>query len=265
MRFLHLSDIHFLREYPSAEKGYNSIFNNMTSPLIQIRRALERVDLNKIEFVIITGDLVESGTYEDYVILKSELEKLLGNTPYILTLGNHDNKEAFYKGWFNKECNDPYNTVNEIGELRIISFDNSQYKNSDGFISEEQYEWLENQLKGSTKKDTILMLHHHLIKDQFTTPAVSYDDKFENMIRESSIIGIFAGHTHHPFKGCFAEKLYFSTGSLSFIGYDESNGIVRFEESAKFNLCTYENGKISVEVISALDDSKLLGVVNFRE
>ena len=71
MRFLHLSDIHFLREYPSAEKGYNSIFNNMTSPLIQIRRSLEKIDLSKIDFVIITGDLVESGTYEDYVILKS--------------------------------------------------------------------------------------------------------------------------------------------------------------------------------------------------
>ena len=84
MKFLHLSDIHFLREYPKAEKGYNSIFSNMTSPLIQIRRALERVDLNKIEFVIITGDLVESGTFEDYAVLKSELEKLLGNIPYIL-------------------------------------------------------------------------------------------------------------------------------------------------------------------------------------
>ena len=265
MKFLHLSDIHFLREYPKAEKGYNSIFSNMTSPLIQIRRALERVDLNKIEFVIITGDLVESGTFEDYAVLKSELEKLLGNIPYILTLGNHDNKAAFYKGWFNKECNEPYNTVNEIDNLRIISFDNSVYKNSDGFISDKQYEWLENQLKDGTQKDTILMLHHHLIKDQFTTPAVNYSDRFEEIIKESSIIGIFVGHTHHPFKGYFAGKPYFSTGSLSFIGYDESNGIVRFEESAKFSVCTYENGKISVEVISALDDSKLLGVVNFRE
>ena len=264
MRFLHLSDIHFLREYPSAEKGYNSIFNNMTSPLIQIRRSLEKIDLSKIDFVIITGDLVESGTYEDYVILKSELEKLLDNTPYILTLGNHDNKEAFYKGWFNKECNNPYNTVKEIGELRIISFDNSQYRNSNGFISDEQYKWLENQLK-DTKKDTILMIHHHLIKDQFTTPAVSYNDRFENIIRESSIIGIFVGHTHHPFKGCFVDKPYFSTGSLSFIGYDESNCIVRFEESAKFSVCTYENGKISVGVVSSLDNNKSLGIVNFRE
>lgn len=265
MKFLHLSDIHFLNEYPKAEKGYNAIFNEMTSPLIQLKKAINMVDLSKINFVIITGDLVESGTCEDYLILKCELEKLLGNIPYIITLGNHDNKEAFYKGWFNKECSQPYNTVNEIGDLRIISFDNSIYKNSDGFISSEQYRWLENELKDNSEKDTILMLHHHLIKDQFTTPSVDVDENFKKIIRESSLVGIFAGHTHHPFNGIFEDKPYFSTGSLSFIGHDESNGIVRFEESAQFSLCTYKDGKISVQVLSALDDNKLLGIVNFKE
>ena len=58
MKFLHLSDINFLREYPKAEKGYNAIFNDMTSPLIQLKKALIMVDLSKIDFVIITGDLV---------------------------------------------------------------------------------------------------------------------------------------------------------------------------------------------------------------
>ena len=69
MKFLHLSDIHFLREYPKAEKGYNAIFNNMTSPLIQMKRALEKINLSEIDFVIITGDLVESGTYEDLSLI----------------------------------------------------------------------------------------------------------------------------------------------------------------------------------------------------
>lgn len=265
MMFLHLSDIHFLREYPKAEEGYNSIFNNMTSPLIQIKKSLQKIDLSKIDFVIITGDLVEAGDHHDYLILKCELEKLLGDIPYILTLGNHDNKEAFYKGWFNKTCNEPYNSVSEIGGLRIISFDSSQYGNGDGFISHEQYKWLEDQLRDTSKKDTILMLHHHLIKDQFTTPSVKVNSNFEKIIKESSIIGIFTGHTHHPFKGVFADKPYFSTGSLSFIGYDKSNGIVSFEESANISLCTYNDGKISVEIISALDEVKSLGIVNFRE
>ena len=177
----------------------------------------------------------------------------------------HDNKEAFYKGWFNKESNKSYNVVKEIGDLRIISFDNSNYKNSDGFISKEQYEWINKQLKTDCKKDTILMLHHHLLKDQFTTPSIDFDDSFEEVINSSDIIGIFTGHTHHPFKGVFADKPYFTAGSLSFVGYDENNGIVRFEEYPRFSLCKYKEGKISVEVISALDESKLLTVVNFKE
>ena len=52
---------------------------------------------------------------------------------------------------------------------------------------------------------------------------------------------------------------------MSFVGYDENNGIVRFEEYPRFSLCKYKEGKISVEVISALDESKLLTVVNFKE
>ena len=50
MRFLHLSDIHFLRKYHKAEKGYNSIFNNMTNPVEQIKSCLKKVDLKTIDF-----------------------------------------------------------------------------------------------------------------------------------------------------------------------------------------------------------------------
>ena len=38
MKFLHLSDIHFLREYPKAEKGYNSIFNNTDKKIFRTNR-----------------------------------------------------------------------------------------------------------------------------------------------------------------------------------------------------------------------------------
>ena len=53
MKFLHLSDIHFLREYPKAEKGYNAIFNDMTSPLIQLKKALIMVLSNSCFYFII--------------------------------------------------------------------------------------------------------------------------------------------------------------------------------------------------------------------
>ena len=264
MRFLHLSDIHFLREYPKAESGYNSIFRNMTNPLIQIKRCIDKVDLKEVDFIIITGDLVESGNYEDYEVLKESLNNLFGEVPYIITLGNHDNKEAFYKGWLNKEVGQiAYNEVREIGDLAVISFDNSQYKNSNGLISEEQKIWLKEELKKHSDKNVILMLHHHILREQFVTPSVEADKEFEEVVRNSSIVGVFSGHTHHPYSGVFADKPYFTARSLSFIGKNEDDGTVRFEESAGFNLCNYIDSKIFVEDINILEKGKILGYVRF--
>ena len=264
MRFLHLSDIHFLRNYPKAESGYNSIFNNITSPLTQIKRCIDRIDLKEIAFIIITGDLVESGDFEDYKVLRENLNEIFGDTPYIVTLGNHDNKEAFYKGWFDKEANEEaYNHVEEIAGVRIVSFDNSQYKNSNGMISEKQKKWLKKVLSKDTNKDTILMIHHHILKEQFVTPSVEVDEEFEEIIKSSSVIGVFSGHTHHPYNGVFAGKPYFTARSLSFIGINEEDGTVRFEEAAGFNLCTYTDGNISIDAIDVLEERKILGYVKF--
>lgn len=264
MIFLHLSDIHFLREYKKAEEGYNSIFNNMSNPIIQIKSVLEKIDKNTLDFIIITGDLVESGKSEDYKCLKENLESLFGDIPYIVTLGNHDNKKEFYKGWFNEELGDiPYNRIMEIGDLKIISFDNSKYHENNGIINLDQYEWLRFELEKDTEKDIILMLHHHLLKEQFNLPPVSFSKEFEETISKSKVIGVFSGHTHHPYKGIFAGKPYFTAGSLSFVGYDEEDGRVRFEEATKCNLCKYENGKIFVKVIDVLEKNKFLTYVRF--
>lgn len=265
MVFLHLSDIHFLRSYPKADSGYNSIFNNMSNPIIQIQKCLEKVNINDLDFIIITGDLVETGNYEDYKVLKENLDELLNGVPYMITLGNHDNKKEFYKGWFNIDNRDEsYNDTNEVNGLRIISFDNSEHGNNNGNISSKQCEWLRDELKKSPKQDTILLLHHHLLKEQFSTASVIVQKEFEDVVRNSNIVGVFCGHTHHPFVGTFADKPYFSAGSLSFVGYDEQDGLVRFEEAPSCNLCTYEDGKISVEVISVLEEHKSLGYVNFK-
>lgn len=264
MVFLHLSDIHFLRKYIKEEEGYNSIFNNMTNPVTQIKNVLKKVDKDSLDFIIITGDLVEAGNSDDYKALKENLDSLFGSTPYIVTLGNHDNKRAFYKGWFNEELKDePYNTTMDIGNIKIISFDNSEYHNSNGIIDLERCMWLKNELEKESSKDIILMLHHHLIKEQFNLPPVNFNSEFYEIINNSSIIGIFSGHTHHPYKGIFAGKSYFTSGSLSFVGHNQEDGRVRFEEDTKCNLCRYEDGKLQVENINILEKSKFLTYVKF--
>ena len=264
MILLHISDIHFLREYKKEEEGYNSIFNNMTNPIDQIKKLMSKVNKDKLDFIIITGDLVEGGNSEDYRELKKNLNEIFEGIPYIVTLGNHDNKAEFYKGWLNEDLgNKPYNATMNIGDIKVISFDNSEYHNPDGIIDSERCEWLREELKKDNDKNVILMLHHHLLKEQFNLPPASYDNEFEEIIKNSSIIAIFSGHTHHPYKGEFMGKPYFTSGSLSFVGYNEEDGRVRFEEASKCNLCTYKENNINVEVIEVTDENKLLTYVRF--
>lgn len=264
MIFLHISDIHFLRKYNKAESGYNSIFNNMTNPIEQIRKAVKKIEKEKLDFVIITGDLVEEGTSDDYKVLKENLDTIFKGIPYIVTLGNHDNKEEFYKGWLNEELKDiPYNTTMKIGDIKIISFDNSEFHNNNGIIDSNRCSWLRNELEKDKDKKVILMLHHHLLEEQFNLPQVSFDNEFKEIIKNSSIIAIFSGHTHHPYKSKFMDIPYFTSGSLSFIGYNENNGEVRFEENSKVNLCKYDGEQIIVEVIEVTDERKVLTYVKF--
>lgn len=264
MIFLHISDIHFLREYKKEEVGYNSIFNNMTNPIDQIKTLMSKVNKDKLDFIIITGDLVEGGNSEDYRELKKNLDKIFEGIPYIVTLGNHDNKAEFYKGWLNEDLgNKPYNATMNIGDIKVISFDNSEYHNPNGFIDSKRCDWLREELKKDNDKNVILMLHHHLLKEQFNLPQASYDTEFEEIIKNSSIISIFSGHTHHPYKGEFMGKPYFTSGSLSFVGYNEEDGRVRFEEASKCNLCTYKENNIDVEVIKVTDELKFLTYVRF--
>lgn len=264
MTFLHISDIHFLRKYNKEESGYNSIFNNMTNPISQIKSALDKVSKEKLDFIIITGDLVESGDSEDYKILKENLDNIFKGIPYIVTLGNHDNKNEFYKGWLSKDLGDkPYNTTMEIEDIKIVSFDNSEFHNSNGVIDSYRCSLLRDELEKNKDKKVILMLHHHLLKEQFNLPEVDFSNEFKNIIEESNIIAIFSGHTHHPYKGKFMNIPYFTAGSLSFVGYDESNGIVRFEENSKINLCKYDGEKITVEVIEVTENRNILTYVKF--
>ncbi|MGL4345085.1 MAG: metallophosphoesterase family protein [Cellulosilyticaceae bacterium] len=266
MKFLHLTDIHFLREYPKAERGYDAIFGNMTSPIEQLKQGLKRIDVNTLDAVLITGDLVECGDALDYRQLKAELEVLFGEIPLVVTLGNHDIKQAFYEGWLElAEQNNPYHTITTIKDVTIIGLDNSDEVEQTGVLTKAHCEWLEKALKQSEGSKVILMFHHHLIPEQATIPAVGYYEDFYQMIQRSNVMGILCGHTHHAYQGTFADKPYFTADNLSFSGEDEGNGIVRFEERSGFNYCEVQDGQLHVEVIKVLDQNRLLTTVDFKK
>lgn len=52
---------------------------------------------------MLTGDLVHEGTEEDYRYLRELIERERGGIPVIPVLGNHDFKQAFYRGYLGEE------------------------------------------------------------------------------------------------------------------------------------------------------------------
>lgn len=266
MRILHLSDIHYRIHYPIVQTGYGKIFQNMTSPLdlLAFCRAHLQEEAKDIDAVLISGDLTEDGSAEDYRELKRTLEEYFPETPIIAALGNHDCKAAFYEGWLNQNCTEAYRHVVKLPELQVIVLDNAEpeiYPN--GRITEEDCSWLESRLEEAEKQPVLLMMHHQILNSDVVQPC-SYPPRFEKIVEKENIIGICCGHTHHYCKGMIANKPYYIASGMSFIGL--SNGkdrTVLFQERYGYNYYVIENGQIQAEEMVCFQTGKELGKVIF--
>jgi len=257
--FLHLSDIHFRREYPNIQEGYDSIFHKMSSPLVRLDECFRLVPVESLDFVLISGDLTENGNAGDYEILRDFFDHKLNGTPLCVTLGNHDNKPEFYRGWLNAlESKAPFNQIINIGRFHVISFDNSsppEYPN--GTVSESQTVWLRDALKKVEGSPCILITHHHLRSDQSDIPPAVFEESFVELVRQSVLQAIFCGHTHHSYCGRFAGKPYFTAGGISFAAETIGDCVV-FYESSSVHLCQWSEEGISVQNIPILQKGREL-------
>lgn len=263
MNILHISDIHFRKEYDECEKGYKAIFHKMTNPSVLLKECMEEALKEPVDLVVVTGDLTENGDADDYRELKHLMEQSLQGTPYVLALGNHDVKSAFWEGWFEeKRGNIPYNTVSDLEEAAIISFDSSVEGNPDGEISVEQIEWLEEQIHALNGKPYILITHHHFMKEQGVVPPVVCPKRLRKVLAESNIAGILCGHTHHHFTSRYEGIPYFTTNSLSFAGEEDPES-VKFEEKYGYSYYRFTDGAFRYHEIVTYSPGKHLGSVVF--
>lgn len=175
MNLLHISDIHFRRQYPDCQEGYQGMLAAMQNPLIPLTECLRLAQQRAtIDLVVISGDLTEDGDVEDYRYLKEQLHRLLGDVEIIVTLGNHDIKSNFHIGWCGTAASEsPYNQVKCYSDMAIVAFDNSRYGASDGVVDEQQFHWLQQTLAELKNLPIVLVTHHHLLAHQSTTPVYS--------------------------------------------------------------------------------------------
>ncbi|WP_028216830.1 phosphodiesterase [Paraburkholderia oxyphila] len=112
--------------------------------------------------VLVTGDLVDCGSADEYRHLKTVLANL--DIPYWLLVGNHDGREALREVFAERaELRSGGAFVQyavDLGPLRLIALDSMEPGQSAGTLCAARLDWLAQQLDAARGKPTIVALHH---------------------------------------------------------------------------------------------------------
>lgn len=254
MRFLHLSDLHKLDDYTDKGGIYSKVINRMEDPFLQLDRILELVD-DRLDAVLISGDICEYGTIQDYRSVRNRLERSF-DCPILVCSGNHDRREELSEVFgLNKKQGELF-AETTAGPVRFILFDSSDPHHNDGLISEKTCDLLEDAL--GQKGNKILVTHHHLKQDQFAMPCAQYPERLLRILKENDYLALLTGHTHHIYHGEFCGKPYHTTGSLSFVA-DEKAGRLTFYQQPSAVLYEFKDSRLSYRDL-LLPEGKILDI-----
>ncbi len=113
------------------------------------------------DFVVISGDLVDTPTDEEYEHLARLLAPL--ELPFAAIPGNHDSREmmrsAFPRGAYASPAG-PLDQLVEVGGLDLLLLDSSVPAKAYGELAGTSLQWLDRTLAQSADRPALLFLHH---------------------------------------------------------------------------------------------------------
>jgi len=157
-------------------------------------------------FVIVTGDLTNpTGNVEKMEEIKRMLAQVKKEIPVYYVPGNHDVGQtasdgliALFRSKFNS---DRFSAVHH--NTRLIGINSQILMAKRDTLEQEQYQWLENELKKSTENEHRFVFAHHplflLTVDEMDLnigiPA-KYRKKYVDLFDKYNVQYMFAGHLH---------------------------------------------------------------------
>jgi 3',5'-cyclic AMP phosphodiesterase CpdA len=197
-----ISDLHIKRQGALA---YNRVDTAaaLSRCIAELNRFSPRPDL-----VVISGDLADTPTAEEYTHLKSLLEPL--QIPFAAIPGNHDDR-ALMRAALPQDgapAQGAINLARTVGELDVLLIDSSMPGTNYGTLDAATLQWLDVTLAASTARPALLFLHH----PPFVTGITHMD--VQNLRNADALAGILhrhprvrlvaAGHVHRAVLTTFA-------------------------------------------------------------
>jgi len=188
-RWALLSDTHIAAD---PQNHYRSFY-----PWRNLQEVIAQIACDPPDGLVIAGDLARlKGKTEDYRNFRTLLTPI-GRRPVYLGLGNHDDRDGFFR-MFPDMCEHPeivknkHITVAQAGPVRMIVLDTLLKVNGLlGRLGDSQRTWLETALQSCDDRPTILFLHH--------APQMNLLDRrqlFEIIKPQGKIKAVVSGHAH---------------------------------------------------------------------
>lgn len=157
---------------------------------------LEAIQLEKPDYLVVSGDLCYmSGDSDIYRWIKTQLDRT--EIPYFVISGNHDDTRLLAEvfGETANLNNDELFFTKRINNKDIIFLDSAK-----AFHSEEQLDWLNDQLQNA-KGEVLIFMHHPPLKAGVNFMDNNYPLKDREKIQKiffqySDNVSVFCGHYH---------------------------------------------------------------------
>lgn len=151
--------------------------------------------------VLITGDLTDEGSPDEYEALRELLEPL--RHPFAVMPGNHDDRDQLRAAFADQLWLPAEGELNfgiDVGAVRILALDTSVPERHHGELGGASLAWLERELAENVHRPVVIAMHH----PPFVT-GIPYLDLYglrnvgafvELVARYENIDRIVAGHVH---------------------------------------------------------------------
>lgn len=186
-----LSDLHI----GSAWDGIDPI--PRLEAVIEAVRALP----NRVDAVLVSGDVAGDGSEESYRLARSLLDRF--ECPVHVLPGNHDDRARLRAAFALPGADgEPINYSVEVGELRLLLLDSNVPGQDPGAFGPGDLAWLDEELGRERERPTVLALHHTPLAtglagwDAVNLAAAEREALGEVVGRHPQLRAIVGGHLH---------------------------------------------------------------------
>jgi len=192
-----MSDFHFSAS--GAVLGHN--------PRARLAAAIKHTNTHyaNSDMCIISGDMVNRGSMEDYAAVAKALSEL--TIPYWPMVGNHDDR-AMFKDVFSlpENCMAEYVQYSvSTTEGELICLDTLKAGSDEGEFCKQRLQWLSNRLDALGDTPAYIFMHHPPMKlglpTQDTENLLDSAALLDLLEAHSNVKHLFIGHVHRAITG----------------------------------------------------------------